>query len=351
MRKKALTLMLLLIATFANAQTILKGDMNDDGDITISDAVDIVNIVLGNSPRQTINISGSSYFVDNSMVVGTWFCSDGTTLTLNDDGTTDYGDGYTYKFRPSQGTILFSDADGKPIKTLVMNEVEDNYMLSVDYATGTYKLYKRSTTFSSAHGFVDLGLPSGTLWATCNVGAESPEEFGDMFAWGETEGFLSGKTVFSWSTYKWCEGTQETLTKYCTDSSYGVVDNISELAPEDDAAYVLWGPSWRMPTAEQLKELFDNTTRGSTYVNGVYCHKLTSKINGNCMYLNRATFDSSKKTIYDGVASEFWSRTLRDAKYPNSAQIMYLNGAGGSNRVSNSLRYLPLQIRPVINSK
>ena len=94
------------------------------------------------------------------------------------------------------------------------------------------------------HEWVDLGLPSGTLWATCNVGANAPEEYGDHFAWGET----SPKDVYNWSTYQWCNGSMFTLTKYNTESSLGMVDNKTELDPEDDAAYVNWGPSWRTPT-------------------------------------------------------------------------------------------------------
>ena len=98
------------------------------------------------------------------------------------------------------------------------------------------------------HAYVDLGLPSGTLWATCNVGASSPEEYGDYFAWGETE----PKNDYNWSTYKYCKGSSTTMTKYCTSSSYGTVDNKTELEPSDDAATVNWGSNWQMPSLEQL---------------------------------------------------------------------------------------------------
>ena len=88
------------------------------------------------------------------------------------------------------------------------------------------------------HEYVDLGLPSGTLWATCNVGATAPEEYGDYFAWGETTGYNSGKTTFNWSTYKYCNGDYDKLTKYCNKSSSGTVDNKTTLDPEDDVAHV-----------------------------------------------------------------------------------------------------------------
>lgn len=346
MRKNVLTFVLLLCATLLNAQTILKGDMNDDGDITISDAVDIVNIVLGNALRQTINIGGNAYEVDNAMVVGTWYCSDGTTLKLREDGTTNYGTGYTYKFRPTQGTILFSDASGTPKKTLVMNEVEDDYMLSVDYATGTYKYYRK---LSSDHAFVDLGLPSGTLWATCNIGANSREEYGDYFSWGETTGLNSGKTNFAWTTYKWCNGTYNTLTKYNDDSHYGIVDKKSVLDPEDDAAYVLWGTSWRMPTKEQWEELINtnNTTLGSITVNGVYCHKLTSKVNGNSITLPNAGYYYDKYSDVDGPC-QYWSRTSKTNGYPSRAYYVNLRLSSSIRSVTYGDRKNGHPIRPVL---
>ena len=93
------------------------------------------------------------------------------------------------------------------------------------------------------HEWVDLGLPSGTLWATCNIGATSPEGYGDYFAWGETQ----PKQVYDWSNYKWGNYyVQGGLSKYVTDSEYGTVDYKTELEPEDDAASVNWGPSWSM---------------------------------------------------------------------------------------------------------
>ena len=110
---------------------------------------------------------------------------------------------------------------------------------------------------SKDHEYVDLGLPSGTLWATYNVGANTPEGYGDYFTWGETK----PKDVYDMASNKWfslCHdsiGTYWKVMKYNSISSVGVVDNKTELDPEDDAAYVNWGASWRMPTLAQQKEL------------------------------------------------------------------------------------------------
>ena len=127
----------------------------------------------------------------------------------------------------------------------------------------------------NGHEYVDLGL--SVKWATCNVGAVSPEDYGDYFAWGETE----PKDFYAWSTYKWCNGSYDTLTKYCTDSKYGTVDNKTVLDLEDDAAHVNWGGDWRMPTKAEQDELYNNCTWEWTTQNGVNGYKVTSKINGN----------------------------------------------------------------------
>ena len=131
--------------------------------------------------------------------------------------------------------------------------------------------------------YVDLGLPSGTLWATCNIGASRPEERGYYFAWGET----SPKVIYNWSTYKWCTGSGTALTKYCANSSYGYngfVDNKTELDPEDDAAYVNWGPSWRMPTREQLDELMMRCSWRWTSNYGVQGYQVEGS-NGKTLFL------------------------------------------------------------------
>ena len=169
------------------------------------------------------------------------------------------------------------------------------------------------------HEWVDLGLPSGTLWATCNVGATTPEECGEYFAWGETE----PKDNYDLSNYKWCNGSENTMTKYCTKSSYGYngfVDNKTELDPEDDAAYVNWGPSWRMPTSEQLQEMVDNCTWTWTTQNGVDGQLVTGP-NGNTMFLPAAgSWYASLGLV--GYWGFYWSLTLCSSS-PEDAFRMY----------------------------
>ena len=114
----------------------------------------------------------------------------------------------------------------------------------------------------NGYEYVDLGLPSGTLWAKCNIGAEKETDYGLYFQWGDVVGYKdasSGKS-FSWSDYKYCNGSSTTLTKYNNSSSYGTVDNLNILEPSDDAATVNMGGSWRIPSNWEYQELIDNTT-------------------------------------------------------------------------------------------
>ncbi len=174
------------------------------------------------------------------------------------------------------------------------------------------------------HEWVDLGLPSGTLWATCNVGANAPEEFGDYFAWGET----APKSVYNWDTYKWCNGGYNTMTKYCTDSSCGYngfADGKTELDPEDDAAYVNWGPSWRMPTVEQLRELCDKCTWTWTQRNGVNGQLVTGP-NGNTMFLPAAGYRWDESLHNVGSYGDYWSRTLGSNRQDGAYHLYFYSG-------------------------
>jgi hypothetical protein len=133
----------------------------------------------------------------------------------------------------------------------------------LDFGSGKKPKYPVSGTHNG-HDYVDLGLPSGLLWATCNIGAKHPEDYGYYFAWGETE----PKDVYNWHTYKYAYLDTDTtfvLTKYCDfpeNGKDGFVDNKYVLDPEDDAAQVIWGGGWRMPTIYEIQELMDNCSIG-----------------------------------------------------------------------------------------
>ncbi len=194
----------------------------------------------------------------------------------------------------------------------------------IDYLlNGTWN--DEPVTPPDGHEWVDLGLPSGTLWATCNVGADSPEEYGDYFAWGET----SPKDYYDWSTYEWCNGSTNTMTKYCTQSDYGYngfTDGKTELDLEDDAVYVNWGASWRMPTKEQHQELVDNCTWTWTQLNGVD-GRLGTGPNGNTIFLPAAGRRWLQSLFGAGLSGYFWSRSLYQEE-SDFAINLYLNSDG-----------------------
>lgn len=161
-----------------------------------------------------------------------------------------------------------------------------------------------------SHESVDLGLPSGTLWATCNIGAENPEDYGNHFAWGET---IPNTTCdWEWGTYKYCNGVRVQLTKYCDKSDYGYngfTDTLTTLQPMDDAATANWGSDWCMPTKAQWRELIDNTTNMWTTHNGVNGLLLTAS-NGNYLFLPAAGSLWDDEINYGGSRGYYWSGSL-----------------------------------------
>ena len=202
-------------------------------------------------------------------------------------------------------------------------------MIVVLFAVGCKKDNAAGDGVISGHTYVDLGLPSGTLWAACNVGANSPEEYGDYFAWGETQ----PKDRYNWNTYQYCMGSHNSLTKYCQDSSYGndgFTDNLTVLQQGDDAASANWGEAWHTPTNENWQELMNNTAHIWTAQNGVY-GRLFTATNGASLFLPAA--GAHIENHDDGVGSFgcYWS-SLLDTNCPYgawefcfSSDIFYLN--------------------------
>lgn len=221
---------------------------------------------------------------------------------------------------------------------------------------------------------IDLGL--SVKWATFNVGATKPEEYGDYYAWGETEpyyevgyaqespqahwkdGYSAG---YVWSNYKWCNGSNTTLTKYNTSSSYGTVDNKTVLDPEDDVAHVKWGGSWRMPTLREQDELrisctFTWYSSGNTEFNGVAGYKVTSKKSGytdRFIFLPAAGFRLDTGLNLAGERGFYWSSSLDTGrlKYAWSLFFQSLESAAANNYydyiTTYYLRNYGLSVRPV----
>lgn len=165
---------------------------------------------------------------------------------------------------------------------------------------------------------VDLGL--SVKWANMNVGADFPEEYGGYFAWGET----TTKETYNWSTYKWCNGSKIPLTKYCTDSFLGTVDNKTILEKEDDAAAVNWGGAWRMPTKEEQDELRQQCTWRWTSPGGVNGYTVTGP-NGNSIFLPAAGYRYDSSLYSEGGRGNYWSSSMLSTNRPHNAYELSLS--------------------------
>lgn len=157
--------------------------------------------------------------------------------------------------------------------------------------------------------YVDMGLDSGTLWATCNVGASTPDAYGDYYAWGETV----EKDYYTWSTYLW-GSSRTTLTRYCRDAAYGNVDGQSRLLPADDIARQYMGSHWQMPTWEQYDELNDryNTIWAAETYNGVKGYRVYSRVNGESIFFPFSGYRSEEKLCNRTIDLFVWmSETYR----------------------------------------
>ena len=193
--------------------------------------------------------------------------------------------------------------------------------------------------FVDGHEYIDLELPSGTLWATCNLGAANPEEYGGYYAWGETE----EKSEYSWDTYKWCNGSSNTITKYCSESIYGTVDSKAILEADDDVAGTMWGDNWRVPTANELQELFENCIWSYGNLNGTDGYWVTSKYNGKSIFLPAAGCRQGKEIRYCGIFGYYWSATSCNGGIRAYSTRFYNNHTGRDEYE----RFYGFTVRPV----
>ncbi len=243
---------------------------------------------------------------------------------VNCDGYVDISDVTTlidFLLSPNISQINMNNADTDQSGTVNIADVTD----LIDYLLNGFWPVDDSIEW------VDLGI--GTLWAARNVGADKPWDYGDYFAWGETE----PKDYYDWSTYKWCNGSYDTLTKYCigvydetSDSiiSYGgynnFYDNKMELDPEDDAAYVNWGPEWRIPTIEEIEDLGQRCTWEWTTRYGVKGQLVTGP-NGNSIFLPAAGVRVGDSLELNGSDGCYMSKYSNYAVFPGGFMILNFN--------------------------
>ena len=417
---KKIKYILLLLATIAlaaaaNAQ-VINGDLNHNNQLDPADVTQLIDSYLTGKAEVITGVGSTPFYADNSLIVGTWYRSATESITFSDDGTTDFGNGYTYEFLPVQGYVVFYNASGVPTYALrVLKAMSDQLMFlpasssvpevytsarpvsitlsqtslemkpdeftrltatvvpsdagtvtwsssnesvatvisgfvtavsdgtavitaSVGSASAACTVTVASKPMNNGHEYVDLGL--SVKWATMNVGASSPEDYGDYFAWGET----TTKATYDWSTYKWCNGSYNSLTKYCTSSIFGTVDNKAVLDLSDDAARANWGGTWRMPTDAELTELRTQCTWTWTTQNGVNGYKVTSKTNSNSVFLPAAGYRYDTSLSNAGSYGYYWSSSLNESA-PIYAWYVSFNSGGVYADYSN--RCSGQSVRPV----
>lgn len=227
-------------------------------------------------------------------------------------------------------------------------------------------------TYENGHEYVDLGL--SVMWATCNVGATTPTEYGDYYAWGDTMYYYQAGEAqvstsanmhwkenrgngYMWSSYTYTPGTSsDSISKYVTDEFHGTKDNRPFLELTDDAANACWGGKWNMPSADNFKELLDTNNCDWTWCNtlntefgGVAGFKVTSRKNGNYIFLPAAGYRQGK-FLRDG-SGNYWSCTL-STEASQSAEILSFttdNTGKHIKDVHDKNRFYGYSIRPVFN--
>ena len=220
---------------------------------------------------------------------------------------------------------------------------QQGFELTIDRNIILYAQWKEN-----AWEAVDLGL--SVKWASMNIGAESPEDYGFYFAWGEIE----PKCIFSEYTYKWCQtSVTSNLTKYNHRSIYGTTDGKTVLETADDAAYVNWGENWRIPTRGEADELTKNCTWVLTSRNGVEGYEVTSKKNSNSIFLPLAGRYVNDEHELEGIYGYFWlnsislnSNSLETDGKPYQAFCIRLTKTGKDPSYLQS-RYIGIPVRPV----
>jgi hypothetical protein len=207
-----------------------------------------------------------------------------------------------------------------------------------DYTEGLDTDNVSFVVLEGIYEYIDLGL--SVKWATFNVGATKPEEYGHHFAWGETK----PKTSYDWYTYKWCNGTGTSLTKYIISRSDGTLDSKNVLDKTDDAAAVNWGDNWRMPTYDEMSELLTLCFWTWTTLNDVNGFMVTSRKNGNSIFLPAAGCRYGKIHNFVGRCGNYWSSSLTDNTSSYALELTFQSTRESGRYTS---RYYGNSVRPV----
>ncbi len=260
------------------------------------------------------SVSSVDFYQDGKTVVITYDLDKTATVAIC--VSTDGGKTFSAPLKQVSGDVGKGVDSGK--KRIVWDVLAERDKLVGDRIA--FKVYVEG--IHKGHKYVDLGLPSGLLWATCNIGASKPEEYGNYYAWGE----IITKSQYSWSTYKY-DSDYDALTKYNTSTDYGTVDNKTQLGLKDDAAHVNWRGNWRMPTDAEMIELRTNCTWLLTTINGKKGYKVVSKVNNKWIFLPAAGYRDESSLSYGGSLGCYWSSSLCSGS-PDGAWYLDFDSSG-----------------------
>ena len=256
-------------------------------------------------PAITLLLMASSVHCATAKTLQMYNAIDYMRCDVNGDGVVDVADIATVISVMAESTeVSLTKADVNGDSTVDVADIA-TIITAMAEATGNEISYTSCPDDHHPH-IIDLGLPSGTKWACCNVGASTPEEYGNYYAWGET----SPKSMYDEYTYQY----------YNSNSSY--INIGSDIAGTGyDAATANWGAPWRMPSLTQIQELLNNTTSTWTTQNGVNGRKFTGS-NGGSVFLPAAGYRWGGELYFAGSDGYFWSSTLYES-YPSRACSLY----------------------------
>ncbi len=317
---KSIVLLAAIVLTTKVQAQVINGDLNHNGDLDVDDVTLLIDGYL-TGETESLKSMVNPYMVDNSLIAGTWLVNGKLTLFYEDGSLGNFfeGQGYTYKFFPYQEHILIYNESGAFVAEWKVRWLTDKTMYLNDGTDWTYSECRRAKIYEA----VDLGL--SVKWASMNVGANAPEEYGDYFAWGDTwpKDNYSLENYWMWDEY----------FAYLGYIKYNKNDDKNTLDLEDDAAYMNCGDTWRMPTREEIKELLYNCSWEWTTLNGVNGQKVTGP-NGNSIFLPAAGQLSGSDHKDEGKAGYYWSNYCSPVwkdhlvLVPYYADNLYFNSGG-----------------------
>lgn len=352
---------------------MIKGDTNGDGEVDVSDVATVISVMAGDKTDVLLYVKADSLLLwsETDSIFKTYVPLDKISDNIaecciikgdeNGDGEISVAD---------IATVIGIMANDKTDTLLIVKA--DSLLLWSD----TYSIYLKyvladsiivpDTIPETLHEAVDLGLPSGTLWATMNLGATSPEDDGNYYAWADNVGYEKGSThTFNWKNYCWMEEGKSQWLKinkyqvydsqfnacwFDQDNNSWIGDNKAVIEPDDDAAYREWGGEWHIPTYEEFNELLYYCDSEWIDADGVVGRKFTSKYNGNSIFLPAAGYwkgdNIQDETPDDGTITGgyYWSSVI----YPTyTAHARFFYFGPDDVRINDGFRSYGQSIRPV----